>query len=324
MKRALIIGINHYDHVSSLNGCAHDASEVDRLLKNNGDGSLNYGTKLWTSSHRNSPIDSKDIRRSVKELFQDSQNFETALFYFSGHGYVTDTGGYILGSDARDGDDGFPMTDLLLLARNCNAQSKIIILDCCHAGFAGKNTGDDLVSGLSPGMVVLTSSEQNQYSMEKGGSGVFTSLLVDALEGGAANILGEITPGAVYAYIDQALGEWEQRPLFKANVSKFNSLRKVPPAIDLTELRRITDYFPHPDYYYPLEPDHEFTYDEARMDGERDQKIRAFKTLQKYNRLNLVKPHGAEYMYFAAMDSQSCYLTALGKYYWKLVDKGRI
>ena len=39
-------------------------------------------------------------------------------------------------------------------------------------------------------------------SMESGGSGVFTSLLVDALNGAAANLVGDVTPGSVYAHID--------------------------------------------------------------------------------------------------------------------------
>jgi len=36
--------------------------------------------------------------------------------------------------------------------------------------------------------------------------GVFTGLLVDALSGGAANLVGDVTPGSVYAHIDQSLG----------------------------------------------------------------------------------------------------------------------
>ena len=51
--------------------------------------------------------------------------------------------------------------------------------------------------------------------------GLFTSLLLEALKGGAADITGHITPGGIYAYIDKALGPWEQRPVFK---TKCNSL----------------------------------------------------------------------------------------------------
>ena len=36
------------------------------------------------------------------------------------------------------------------------------------------------------------------------------NLFVDALNGSAADILGQITPGSVYAHIDQSLGAWSQ------------------------------------------------------------------------------------------------------------------
>lgn len=53
-------------------------------------------------------------------------------------------------------------------------------------------------------------------------------LLVEALYGGAMNLLGEVSPGSIYSYIDRSLGAWdEQRPLFKANISSFVSLRKM-------------------------------------------------------------------------------------------------
>ena len=56
-------------------------------------------------------------------------------------------------------------------------------------------------------MTVLTASTADQFAMEVpgGGAGVFTTLLVDALVGAAANLLGENTPGSVYAHIDQSL-----------------------------------------------------------------------------------------------------------------------
>jgi len=36
------------------------------------------------------------------------------------------------------------------------------------------------------------------------------------------------------------------------------------------------------------------------------------------------KPVGEEYMYYAAQNSKSCKLTALGYHYWRLVKEGKI
>jgi hypothetical protein len=46
--------------------------------------------------------------------------------------------------------------------------------------------------------------------------------------------------------------------------------------------------------------------------------------LQKLEGIGLVVPVGEEHMYYAAMNSKSCELTAVGKQYWKLVKEGRI
>ena len=73
----------------------------------------------------------------------------------------------------------------------------------------------------------MTASTADQYAGEENGSGVFTDLFVDALSGAAANLIGDVTPGAVYAHVDQSLGPWGQRPVFKTNVQNFVSLRKV-------------------------------------------------------------------------------------------------
>ena len=172
----------------------------------------------------------------------------------------------------------------------------------------------------------MTSSTKDQYSSEENGSGVFTSLLVDALSGGAANLLGDITPGSVYAHIDQSLGAFEQRPIFKTNVRAFVSLRQVTPPINLEDLRRIIKLFPAPGFEFDLDP----TY-EPEMKGRDDdmplpieESVKKFSILQKYNRLNLLTPIGAPNMWNAAMEYKSCKLTALGEHYRKLVNKGRI
>jgi len=43
---------------------------------------------------------------------------------------------------------------------------------------------------------------------------VFTSLVVDALEGGAANLLGAVSAPAIYAFVEAALGAWDRYSAF--------------------------------------------------------------------------------------------------------------
>ncbi len=317
MRKALIVGIDFYKNFPKLHGCVNDAHEVNSVLETHTDGSINFGVKLMTSTNEALSIDRKMLKGLIEELFNDKSDI--ALFYFSGHGYIESTGGYLVCSDSIDGDDGVSLNDVLSIVNSSEAKNKVVILDCCHSGVAGSNgqLGDKTI--LDDGVTILTASSKKQYAKEIDGYGVFTSLFVDALRGGAANLVGDVTPGSVYAHIDQALGPWEQRPIFKTNVERFISLRKVQPPIQLGDLKYITTFFPNPGYSFSLDPSYEFTSDSADDDN-----LKVFKILQKYNNINLLRPEGEDHMYFAAMNSKSCKLTALGVHYWRLVKNKKI
>ena len=171
----------------------------------------------------------------------------------------------------------------------------------------------------------IPTSTQDQYATEENGRGVFTTLFVDALNGVAANLLGDVTPGSIYAYIDQSLGAWEQRPVFKTNVKSFVSLRKVQPSIQLDDLQRITEFFPEAGCQFLLDPTFEPEMKD-RSEGMPDpdpENTRRFAVLQKFNRVNLVVPVDAQHMWNAAMESKGCRLTVLGEHYRRLVERGR-
>lgn len=214
-------------------------------------------------------------------------------------------------------------------ANQSQARNKVIILDSCHSGFAGdRPTGG--FAELSDGMTILTASTAEQYATEANGSGVFTTLLVDALGGAAANLVGEVTPGSVYAHIDQSLGPWAQRPVFKTNVKTFVSLRRVQPPLELADLRRLAEFFPEPGFEYQLDPSYEPerpALETKSMGGPPPPdpvNTTIFAILQQYNRNGLVVPINAPHMWHAAMESRSCTLTALGEHYRRLVAEGMI
>lgn len=324
MKIALIVGINYYPNGGDLYGCVNDAYNVKSILERNADGTVNFDCKLITASSSRESVERGELKDAVEKLF--TTQAEIALFYFAGHGHIETTGGYLLASDARRGDDGLSLNEVLVLANESPATNKVIILDSCHSGIAGNPPTIKDSSLLVEGITILTASTSDQYASEEDGSGVFTNLLVDALNGSAANILGDITPGSVYAHIDQSLGAWEQRPVFKTNVRNFISLRKTPPSIPLDDLRRIKDFFPSAGFEYQLNPTYEPELkgrDEGML-APIENNTRIFSILQKYNRLNLLVPVNAPHMWNAAMESKSCKLTALGEHYRKLAEKNRI
>ena len=323
MRKALVVGINYFEHVPDLYGCVNDAKAVEKVLETNGDGGPNFDVRTILGIDPKTSIRKSNLRNEIKNLF--SGEIETALFYFAGHGHVEDTGGYLIASDAEGGDDGIPLADVLTWANNSPANNRIIVLDSCHSGVAGSRTSESRMSELKEGTTIITASTKDQYANEKNGSGVFTSLFVDALEGSAANLVGNVTPGSIYAHIDQSLGPWEQRPVFKANVKKFVSLREVQPPISLPELRRITEFFPSPRFEYKLDPTYEpvRSSDDTALPAPDPVNTAKFAILQKYNRVNLVVPSGAPHMWHAAMGNKSCKLTALGEHYRRLREKKR-
>ena len=195
----------------------------------------------------------------------------------------------------------------------------MIVLDSCHSGIAGDRSGIAEAAELTDGTTILTASTADQYASEIDASGVFTTLFVDALNGAAANLVGHITPGSVYAHIDQSLGPWEQRPVFKTNVKSFVTLREVEAPIPLTDLLQITKFFPVPGHEFPLDPSYE-----PESTNPDVVNTSVFRILQKFNRVNLLIPVGAPHMFHAAMESKSCRLTVLGEHYRRLVERGRI
>lgn len=322
MKKALIIGINNYPK-SPLRGCINDAAGIASILEINGDGSPNFAVRLETDVQTKS-----ELKTMIVELF--SGDADTFLLYFSGHGYLNEIGGYIVTPDHKKYDEGISMDEILILANNASPKKdKIIILDCCFSGAFGSPKISSGASNLHEGVTILTASREDEPAKEINGHGVFTNLLLDALQGGAADLRGHISPGSVYSYIDQALGPWEQRPVFKTNVTRFTSLRTISPQVPLNILRKIIEYFPIPEQEYKLDPSYEDTNSnsikhEVIEPFAKPENVAIFKNLQKFQSVGLVVPDRADYMYFAAMNSTSCKLTALGLHYWRLVKDKRI
>ena len=326
MRKALVVGINHFPVIGNLFGCVNDARTVAALLERNFNGSPNFGVKSIIAEDAQSAVTRLDLRDSIEALYKGEP--DVALLYFAGHGHVDATGGFLCASDSASGADGVSLNDVMTFAHGSKARNKIIVLDSCFAGAAGDLPLLPDTAQLSQGMTILTAATKDQYATERYGRGVFTTLFVDALAGAAANLVGGVTPGSVYAHIDQSLGEWDQRPVFKTNVKAFISLRKVKPPIDPSELRRIREFFPTAGVEFNLDPSFEPVRQQAEVekawpapDPVNNEKLAL---LQKYNRVNLVVPIDAPHMWHAAVESKACKLTVLGEHYRRLVEDGRL
>ncbi len=328
-KKALVIGIDEYPD-APLKGCVQDATSVSLLLERNGNGDPNFNVIKMLSS--DNIISTDSMLESIKKLF--SGDADIALLYFAGHGIIDESTnhGYLVSQNGEKPNWGVPLSKILTLANSAypKIKSSVIILDCCHSGKFGEpeKVGSNGSAEIGTGVTILTACHRDEVAMESQNGGIFTDLLLDGLSGGCADIRGNITPAAIYSYVDQTLGSWEQRPIYKANVQSFITLRKVPSKIPDEVLRHLPEYFKTKSSVFKLDPS--FEPDRLNIPIElrdipvNDRNVKIFKELQLFNRHGLVVPDDAEHMYYAAINSKGCKLTALGAHYRKLAEMKRI
>jgi hypothetical protein len=318
MRRGLVVGIDNYPF-GALAGCVADANALTALLERHADGSKNFDVRKITDPPQ--PVSRATLREAIVDLF--NQPAEVALFYFSGHGSENNLGGYLVTPDARAYDEGVAMSDVITLANRSVVSESIIIIDCCHSGHLGSEPigprDANVRAELSEGVSILTATRSNEVAIESGGRGVFTTLLCSALDGGAADVLGDTKIAAVYSYIDESLGPWQQRPLFKSHVSSLLSLRRAQSSISLDRLRRVTNVFPTQNSEIQLDPSYERTDSSAVPKN-----VEIFDLLVAYRNVRLVEVTTHEHLYFAALESGNARLTPLGQHYWRLVREDRL
>lgn len=271
LRRALVVGVNNYDqlatNLSQLSSAARDASRLAPLLESNTDGSPN-----WIVTNMNDADGGKitrpQLKKAVTDLFRPSPELlarlaeehgtpdadptgpvrQELLFYFSGHAAV-DAGGTTR-LYAYD-DDWYSFVELMDIVSKTRAESITIVLDCCMSGNVGHRSlstryQDPLAVDLTlipDNACILTASRPNEEAQENGHHGVFSEMLIGALEGAAADILGEVTSLGLYSHASGALGYDGQRPMFKANIEQPVLLRTVEAKVPAWSLHVLPDVF---------------------------------------------------------------------------------
>jgi hypothetical protein len=318
MARALIVGIDEYDKIPPLTGCGNDARAMRDVLKSHEDGADNFSCNLFTSPGQHK-ITRKFLREQWSKLFDNYE--DDILFYFSGHGHPTDVGGYIVTQDAEPGDPGLSMDELLTLANKSTARSVLLILDCCFAGGLGDPSALQSVRGsqnlalLRSGLTIMAASRPLQTAGEKGGYGVFTSLVVDALRGGAADVRGRVSAASIYAYVEQALGPFDQRAVYKSHAYKLAPIRQCKPSVPDKILRWLPVIFPNANDSHCLDPSYEHT--DPAANPEHVEIFNKFKILRN---ARLLMTEENKDLYYVALESRTVQLTPLGKFYRRLAE----
>ena len=313
MKRALLVGNDHYDAFNDLHGCANDAKALLPLLSRNADDSPNFECQLGTDLTRD------ELLIAVDRLL--SPGADSCVLFFAGHGGQTPDDVTMCTSDGTGTSPGIAFSDVLGKIAQSKVREIVVLLDCCFAGGAGGVPAlASAAATIHPGLSILAASRNDQTSAETPSErGLFSTYLEGALEGGAADVLGKVHLGGLYAYVSESFGAWEQRPTFKANIERPIDLRVCHPAIEVPALRKMLGLFASGFAEYPLDPSFEPTAAPANPVHEQ-----IFELLQKARAAKLVEPVGENHLYFAAMNSTGCRLTPLGRHYHHVNAEDRL
>jgi hypothetical protein len=328
-KKALLVGIDAYKNIRELTGCVADALSMRKLLERHADGERNYDCEIFLGEKRRSRVTRPALRSALRKLFADPGE---VIFYFSGHGAVTETGGYLATYDAQRDDWGIPMQEVMDWAKESRASHIILMLDCCYSGDMGDAPLLNAAHAPSPlavlrqNMTIIAASRNYQSAVEVNGHGVFTSTVLEALEGGAADHMGWVTAPSIYAYVQRRFNGWQQRPVYKSHATELAVVRECAPLIERMKLRELVKYFPRPEYQYRLDlaydPEDELGNIKGRKNERKMAIGRLFKQYRDAGLLRATIP--GEDFYWVARRTHTVELTPRGREYWWLVKGDRI
>lgn len=329
-RRALIVGINTYGGGNDLQACVADAKAMTEVLSRHKDGEKNFDCVVLPDQMEDgSAITRPKLRAALNELF----NFDgDVLLYFSGHGFLSKTGGLLCTSDVTKDDWGIPMQEVVDLAIQSPAQHILLILDCCHSGdianptMMNKDAGKNPIATLRENMTVIAASRATEGAIEGGGHGLFTGALLDALEGGAADHMGFVTAPTLYTYVSRRFTAWDQRPVYKTNATEVLIVRECEPLIARLQLRELTRFFPKADYKYRLDPEYEPEDEHGNVkEPVNKEKVAIAQLFKSYRDAGLLKPSDPKLqLYWVARRSETVELTPRGREYWWLVVNDKI
>ncbi len=172
-KYALIYGINTYQHISPLKYSVNDALSISSFLKQN-----SFEVTLRTNSLATKENFSNDILSIISNLKEE----DTLIFFYSGHGYRTNSLSYIVPYDATLSsiESFISEVELFNWLKDSKTEKILLIFDKCFAGayIAHKK------------YFVITSSDEGEESLEIESiqHGLLTYYLLTGLENKRADI----------------------------------------------------------------------------------------------------------------------------------------
>jgi hypothetical protein len=232
-RYALIVGIAKYDRLPSLTKPHTDAEAIAQLLSQYGDFQEIRRLPTAWNTEKNSyevaykPLTGKDLGQTLRQFLLEQADKSEAIIYFSGHGVSVEDNlgrrkGYLVTSDCTLetlDTRGISLDSLNQLIEESNLSSLVVLLDCCHAGYA-------LERNLVKQTFTAFSAQKDYYliaacrGFEKAYEGeetepysIFTKAVIDGLLPENADKKGNVSIDRLFDYVGSELKESGQEPL---------------------------------------------------------------------------------------------------------------
>ncbi|MEH1806138.1 nSTAND1 domain-containing NTPase [Nostoc sp.] len=237
-RDALVVGINTYDRLKSLNTPAADGEAIAQILQQYGEFRVTRLPAVKDKENetirigKQTKVSLTQLERAIVQLFKpDGKPPDTALLYFSGHGLRKNLGiqeGYLATSEVNPdaGNWGLSLQWLRRLLQESEVRQQIVILDCCYSGevlnFAEADPGD---RGKGRDRCFIAASRDFEVAFEEINSqhSVLTAALLKGLEPKQDRWVSNYT---LVDLLNQEHHPFPQRPIFANSGEAINLTRK--------------------------------------------------------------------------------------------------
>ncbi|OYD90663.1 hypothetical protein CDG76_31100 [Nostoc sp. 'Peltigera membranacea cyanobiont' 210A] len=237
-RDALVVGINTYDRLKSLNAPAADGEAIAQILQQYGEFRVTRLPAVKDKENetirigKQTKVSLTQLERAIVQLFKpDGKPPDTALLYFSGHGLRKNLGiqeGFLATSEVNPdaGNWGLSLQWLRRLLQESEVRQQIVILDCCYSGevlnFAEADPGD---RGKGRDRCFIAASRDFEVAFEEINSqhSVLTAALLKGLEPKQDRWVSNYT---LVDLLNQEHHPFPQRPIFANSGEAINLTRK--------------------------------------------------------------------------------------------------